>query len=139
MRRAICVALAICAGISILGAGVAGAHKVKYKSIVEIDGYEFRGAFLGGVGSFDNKRCSRGRKVSVWKLNPGAMDGPFGTAKTNRKGAWRLEVQALPGTYYAVVKPKAIGRSKGHRHLCRGDESSRFQVGALPFGARGSG
>jgi hypothetical protein len=111
--------------------GAAGAHKAKYKSIVEIDSYLFIGAFNGTVGSFDNKRCSANRVVAVWKRNPGAMDGPFGTAKTGKGGAWRLNVTAPSGNYYATVKPrrlKAPKRKRKHKHICRGARSSNFGI-----------
>jgi hypothetical protein len=106
----------------------AQAHTVTFKSIVEIDGYQTIGAFIGSVGSFDNSKCSRARVVTVWKRNPGAMDGPFGTAKTTRVGRWRLEVTAPSGNYYATVKKKVIRRKRGHRHVCSYDKSSNFHV-----------
>ena len=92
LRRAIGAAVAISVGILVFGGGTAAAHKAKYKSVVEIDAYEFRGAFAGAVGSFDSNRCDSKRKVSLWRENPGAMDGPFGTTRTNAKGEWRIEV-----------------------------------------------
>jgi hypothetical protein len=120
--------------LAVIAAAIAGplstaqAHNVTFKSIVEIDGYQTIGAFIGAIGSFDNSKCSRARVVTVWKRNPGAMDGPFGTAKTNRAGRWRLEVTAPAANYYATVKKKAIRRKRGHRHVCSYDRSSNFRV-----------
>ena len=107
--------------------GAAGAHKAKYKSIVEIDSYLFTGSFNGSVGSFQNKRCSANRVVTVWKRNPGAMDGPVGTARSGKGGAWTLNVTAPSGNYYATVKPSRLKAPKRkHKHICRGDRSSNF-------------
>jgi hypothetical protein len=130
-RRAALAAVtgAIATGAMAGSLDVSQAHQVTFKSIVEIDGYETAGALLGSVGSFDNPKCSRARLVTVWKRNPGAMDGPFGTTKTNRGGRWRLEVSAPPGNYYATVRKKAILRKGGHRHVCSSDRSSNFRVG----------
>ena len=109
--------------------GAAGAHKAKYKSIVEIDAYLFSGAFEGTVGSFANKKCSAKRVVAVWKRNPGAMDGPMGTARSGKGGAWRLNVTAPSGSYYATVKPRRLGKkTRKHKHVCKADRSSNFVV-----------
>ena len=108
---------------------VSEAHKVTFKSIVEINGYQTVGAFIGSVGSFENPKCGRARVVTVWRRNPGAMDGPMGTTRTNRGGGWRLEVLAPAGNYYATVKRSVIRRKHGHRHVCAFDKSSNFKVG----------
>jgi hypothetical protein len=110
--------------------GGAVAHKAKYESIVEISAYLDSGAFLGSVGSFDNKRCSLNRVVTVWRRNPGAMNGPFGTARSGRGGQWRLTVSAPPGTYFATVKRRLLRHSHRHRHrhICRAARSSRFTM-----------
>lgn len=107
----------------------AGAHKKTSASIVEIDAYLFSGAFQGTVGSFANKKCSAKRVVAVWKRNPGAMDGPMGTARTGKGGAWTLNVIAPSGSYYATVKPRRLGKkSRKHKHVCKGARSGNFVV-----------
>ncbi len=126
--RTIIVAALLLPALAAL-ASPADARKVKLQSIVEIDGYLETGAFTGTVGSFDSKRCTRRRLVTVWRRNPGAMDGPFGTAKTNRSGHWSLSVVAAPGSYYATVKSRRLHRSKkGDRRLCKLDRSEAFLV-----------
>jgi hypothetical protein len=118
---------------------LAAAHKTKLESIAEIDTYLFGppGRFAGVVGSFDSKLCSRKRLVTVWKSNPGVMDGPVGTAKTNKGGRWSLETTAQPGTYYATVKKRVIRRSAKHRHVCVFDRSENFGISNIPTQAAG--
>ena len=90
--------------------------------------------FLGVVGSFDDKKCRRKRKVTVWKENPGAMDAPIGATKTNRKGEWTLVLgsnRAHPGEFFATAKKKTLKRSDDHKHVCKYDRSPRFAIPEL--------
>lgn len=59
----------------VAGVEVATPHTAKYDSRVRITGYIDNQSFLGRVGS-ERKACKRKRLVTVWKRNPGAMDGP---------------------------------------------------------------
>ena len=131
-RDAVGLLVIAATAIGVLGGppSTAQAHTVTFKSIVVIDGhYQTTGGPLtGAVYSFDTCKCRGARLVTVWKRNPGAMDAPLGTAKTNRAGRWRLDVTAPAGIYYATVKKKAILRKGGHRHVCSSDRSSNFSV-----------
>lgn len=108
--------------------GVATAHTTKYKSVVEIGGYQTtEHIFLGTVGSLDSKSCGGKRLVTVWKINPGVMDGPFGSTKS-KGGSWRLDAVAPSATYYATVKQRTVRNSNGHRHVCKADRSPQFVI-----------
>ncbi|HSI79196.1 MAG TPA: hypothetical protein VK919_00965 [Solirubrobacterales bacterium] len=116
------LAVALVAGVE-----VATPHTAKYDSRVRITGYIDNQSFLGRVGS-ERKACKRKRLVTVWKRNPGAMDGPVGTARSNRKGIWAISAPSAPsGRYYATVKRRVIGGA-GHRHVCKRDRSKRFRL-----------
>jgi hypothetical protein len=107
--------------------GTASGHVARWESEIKITGYADNTSFLGKVRSERNS-CERKRLVSVWKRNPGAMDAPVGTARTNRKGIWAVSAPgADPGVYYAVVK-KRVRRSSGHRHVCKADRSPSFKL-----------
>ena len=135
MRFSIGSRAAAAAAVSTLLLGslpaTSSAHKTKLESIIEIDAYLATGAFLGSVGSFESKRCKRFRKVTLWRINPGAQFGPFGTTKTDKSGNWRIDVNAPPGTYFATVKKKVVVRTKKHRHICVADRSSNFAIGSF--------
>jgi hypothetical protein len=124
MCRRICVA-ALATG---LVAGSLGglAFASNFKSVVEIDSYLDAGVFTGTVTS-PNRRCERYRLVTVWKRNPGAMNGPMGTTKTGKSGSWKLHVSAAPGSYFATVKPRVIHRN-GRRRTCAFDYSPNFVI-----------
>jgi len=141
IRRGVAAAVMAVVATVVLAAAPerASAHKAKLESIVEIDTYIIGppGRFGGVVGSFDSKLCSRKRLVTVWKRNPGVMDGPVGTARTNKGGRWSLEATAAPGTYYATVKKRVIRSSAEHRHLCVFDRSENFPISNIPAVAAG--
>ena len=122
MATAICVVLALGAG-----AELATGHDARFDSRVRITGYIDNQSFLGRVGS-ERKACKRKRLVTVWKRNPGAMDGPVGSARTNRRGIWAVAAPNAPsGRYYATVKKRVTGGG-GHRHICKRDGSKRFRI-----------
>lgn len=107
--------------------GVATAHVARWDSNLRITGYVENTSFLGKVRS-ERRACKRRRRVSVWKRNPGAMDGPVGTARTNRRGIWAVSAPAVAsGVYYAQVK-RRVRRSADHKHVCRPDRSPSFKL-----------
>lgn len=116
------LALALATGVE-----VATPHTAKYDTRVRITGYIDNQSFLGRVGS-ERKACKRKRLVTVWKRNPGAMDGPVGSARSNRRGIWAVSAPNAPsGRYYATVKRRVTGGT-GHRHVCKRDRSKRFRL-----------
>ncbi len=121
--------IAVVAALVVAGSlEVAMAHTTKYKSVVEIGGYQAtERIFLGTVGSLQSKSCGGKRLVTVWKINPGAMDGPFGSTKS-KSGSWRLTADAPSATYYATVKKRIVRNSGGHRHVCGSDRSPNFVI-----------
>jgi hypothetical protein len=113
-------------------ATAATAHVVRWDSKVRITNYADNASFLGRVTS-ERRVCQRKRKVTVWKRNPGAMDGPVGTARTNRRGIWVVYAPGLLETaernvYYATVKRRVLHRSTGHRHVCKPAQSPSFRL-----------
>jgi hypothetical protein len=109
--------------------GNATAHTARWDSKVRITDYADNASFVGRVSS-KRKACRRNRLVAVWKLNPGAMDGPVDTARTSRRGLWAVHAPGLigvGGSYYATVKRRARV-SAGHRHVCRGARSPAFEL-----------
>jgi len=124
--RATVAALALVALIA-AGGGVATGHDRGFDSRVRITGYVDNTSFLGRVAS-DRKQCKRMRRVTVWRRNPGAMDAPVGTAKSNGKGIWAVTAPgASAGRYYATAKRRVI-RKPGHRHVCRFDRSPTLEL-----------
>jgi hypothetical protein len=116
-------------GVAVLASmvGMAMAHVARSDSSVKITGYIDNTSFLGKVGS-ERKACKRKRKVTVWKRNPGAMDGPVDTARTDKRGIWAVSAPgADPGPYYATVK-KRVRKRKGHKHVCKPDRSPSFKL-----------
>lgn len=108
-------------------ASTATAHVARWDSRVKITAYAENTSFLGKVRS-ERRACKRNRKVSVWKVNPGAMDGPVGTARTNRRGIWAVSAPgAESGRYYAKVK-RRVRKSAGHKHVCKADRSPNFRL-----------
>jgi hypothetical protein len=122
------IVMAVCLALLVVGATAPGAtaHKAKYKAVLEISAYLTEGAFIGVVGGFDEPKCDRKRKVTVWGENPGAMDGPVGTVKTDRKGDWRLDFATDGGTFYATMPAKTLKSSAEHKHVCKADQSPKF-------------
>ena len=126
VSRLLCVAVI---GSVVLASmvGVATGHVARWDSEIKITGYVDNTSFLGKVRS-ERKTCKRKRKVSVWKRNPGAMDAPVGTARTNRRGIWAVSAPgAETGVYYAHVK-KRVRKRAGHKHVCKADRSPSFKL-----------
>jgi hypothetical protein len=109
--------------------GTAGAHSKKFATEVQVAAYSpSEHAFLGNIGSLGSRKCAGGRLITLWRRNPGAQSGPFGTAKS-AKGQWRIDVNAPPGTYYATVGKKVIRNNSDHKHVCKADTSPDLVVG----------
>ena len=112
------LALAACAALVGALAWPANAHDRGYDTRVRISGYVDNTSFLGRVGS-ERKACKRKRRVTVWRRNPGVMDAPVGTARSNGKGIWAVSAPAAPpGRYYATAKKRVLPKP-GHRHVCK--------------------
>ena len=108
--------------------GTATAHVKRFDSTVRITDYADNASFLGAVSS-ERKACKRKRRVTVWKRNPGAMDGPVGTARTNRRGIWAVFApNADSAVYYATVKRRVLRKSAKHRHVCKPARSPSFKL-----------
>jgi len=121
------LALAACGTLVAALAWPAHAHDRAYDTRVRISGYVDNASFLGRVGS-ERKACKRKRRVTVWRRNPGAMDAPVGTAKSNGKGIWAVAAPAAPpGRYYAIAKKRGLPKP-GHRHVCGRARSKLFQL-----------
>jgi hypothetical protein len=127
-RRIVGSAVIVSVVLASMMVATATGHTVRLDSKVRITQYVDNTSFLGKVGS-ERKACKRKRKVTVWKRNPGAMDGPVGSARTNRKGIWAVFAPgAESGVYYATVKRRVLRKSAKHRHVCKGDRSSSFRL-----------
>jgi hypothetical protein len=131
MRTRYAVGLLVTAAtaIGVLGGppSTAQADKATFKSFASIDGHSSTGVLTGAVWSLDeNCKCSRGRRVTVWTSNPGAMDERVGTAKTSRGGRWKLKVTAPAGIYYATVNKRVTRRNGGH--VCTSARSSNYPI-----------
>jgi hypothetical protein len=108
--------------------GTASAHVARFESKVKITDFADNASFLGRVSS-ERKACRRKRLVTVWKRNPGAMDGPVGTARTNRRGIWAVFApDAESSVYYATAKRRVLRRSASHRHVCKAARSPSFRL-----------
>jgi hypothetical protein len=135
MRRRIAIVAALVPLVAAALAVESAAHDVKYETIAEIQGVTTAPPFtiLGVVGSFDENQCTKKRKVTVWKENPGGvMDAPLGTTKSDGKGEWTLVLgsPAGAGDFFATVKKKTLKRSSEHKHVCKADRSPIFGVPA---------
>ena len=108
--------------------GTAGAHSKKFGTVLKVDRYlPSEKVFFGSIGSLGSRKCAGGRLITLWKRNPGAMSGPFGTAKS-AKGGWRINVTAPAGTYYATVGKKVVRNNDDNKHVCKADTSDDFVV-----------
>ena len=109
------------------GGGIATGHDARFDSRVRITGYIDNASFLGRVAS-DRKQCKRKRRVTVWRRNPGAMDAPVGTAKSNGKGNWAVSAPSAPsGRYFATAKKRVIKKA-AHKHVCKRARSKVFEL-----------
>lgn len=77
------------------------------------------GRFLvDGRVSSKKQSCVTDRKVSVYFRRPGS-DELIGSARATDEGFWSLRPRGLePGTYYARVERKRIGK-RDHRRVCK--------------------
>jgi hypothetical protein len=129
--------LAIYVGVAILvvgavGAGVATAHKKKFKTTVTIQWnsnegqYSSGDTFTGNVGS-KKKKCRKDRTVKVFKVQG---DRLIGTDQTSNRGRYVVRVggDATPGDYFAKAKKKVIKKNAKHKHVCKKGRSPAIVV-----------
>lgn len=83
-------------------------------------------AFHGRVKS-PNGACRQGRKVKLYRLQPGPAV-LLGTTRTNRRGKWVVHTELLgSAAYYARLLPRRDGTA-GTIYVCRGDRSRTVAV-----------
>ncbi len=130
MKRFLVAVLVAAVSVS-LGAGVASAHRVIYKSTVSIKftTSAYGDSFSGKVRS-PRARCVKRRSVRVFRVATGP-DTVIGTDTSSDTGAWVVNPGgfASPGDYYAKAKRKVLKRNARHRHICRGATSRTIHVG----------
>jgi len=107
----------IVAGLLVVLPGTAAAHKKLYGATITAAA---QGANTQGKVA-SAPRCLANRSVSV-KNSAGVVQG---STRTDAAGNWSLKTkQLVPGAYTAVLTPRALRRTKSHRHICRGAEAS---------------
>ncbi len=78
---------------------------------------------VNGTISSKHSECKQGRKV---KLR--STDGKvIGTDKTDKKGAWEIQIRLGAGTYYADVE-KASKSGKQGKVTCQGAKSKTVTI-----------
>ncbi len=128
MKRLLIAVLVAAASVS-LGAGVASAHRILFKSTVSIKfvGSRYGDSFSGKVTS-RKVACVRKRTVTVFKVATGP-DEVVGRDVSSATGEWQVEGGVSPGNYYAKAKRKVLKRNARHRHICRRATSRTIHVG----------
>lgn len=124
-RRAILAlaALGIAAVVFAASVPATGAPRVRFETKVRIS--DNPPAFHGKLVSA-YKLCER-RKVKLMKKRDGRRHRTLGRKRTNGKGEWKVAVGSLslkPGTYYAKVGRKKVGRAQ----ICQPGRSRRIVV-----------
>ena len=124
MKRIAAVAVMV-ALMAVSLVAVATAHTVKHDSTVTID-VKFSGpdTFEGKVRS-DSDRCVANREVRIKREDDNGDVKTVGEDTTNADGEYSVRQGRLePGTYYAVVRRKALRENELHTHVCKRAVSS---------------
>ena len=119
MKRTAAVAV-MAALMSVSLVAVATAHTVKHDSTVTID-VKFNGpdTFEGKVRS-DSDRCVANREVRIKREDANGDVESVAEDTTNADGEYSVRTGDLePGTYYAVVRRKALRENELHTHVCK--------------------
>ena len=120
MRRAAVLALAG-AVLGLVTAGSAQAHTRAYFNSLSLAFHDRPAgdAFDGRVSSA-KPTCERGRKVVVWRIQPGSY-ARIGADVSGSDGKWVVDPRGKsvpPGRYYATMARKVLARSSAHHHSC---------------------
>jgi hypothetical protein len=95
----------------------AGATAASYGTQVRIDDGGPKGA--SGHLSSKQKKCLRGRRVTLWYENDATDDlEKIGADTTDAEGDWEVEESLFAGNYIARVAARVIFLH-GMRHTCR--------------------
>jgi hypothetical protein len=105
MLRLAIAALAACVLFALVPAG---AMALKYKTTVRLT----EGGPEGAKGKVKSPKpgCLRKRKVELFRENEVDPDEPqsYGTDRTNRRGAFGIDMALLAGDYYARVSRRVL-------------------------------
>ena len=121
MKRTAAVAV-MAALMSVSLVAVATAHTVKHDSTVTFQ-VKFNGpeadTFEGKVRS-DSDRCVANRLVRIKREDANGDVESVAEDTTNADGEYSVRTGDLePGTYYAVVRRKALRENELHTHVCK--------------------
>jgi flagellar hook assembly protein FlgD len=122
MKRIAAVAV-MAALMSVSLVAVATAHTVKHDSTVTFQ-VKFNGpeadTFEGKVRS-DSDRCVANREVRIKREDANGDVKSVAEDTTNADGEYSVRTGRTlkPGTYYAVVRRKALRENELHTHVCK--------------------
>jgi hypothetical protein len=121
----------VVAGCLTLALGSASAATIEHESFfkkLKLSEKSEGTTYSGRVGS-TKKGCVKKRKVKVMYKRGGRID-KIGTAKTNNKGKFMIEVfggSLEQGKYYAIAKKRSYKRG-GNRFVCEKARSRTLKV-----------
>jgi hypothetical protein len=87
---------------------------------------DYRSGAFKGAGRSREKRCRKGRQVTIKKQKKG-RDSVVGSDTTNSKGRYSVRSRAN-GKFYASIAKKTFIASNGDTVTCRADKSRKIRV-----------